>query len=61
MTEVAEGEIVKLARPTVIFYRIDELKIPELEDANTEPPENHQDNSAMPPVNIQPSPPHSPP
>ena len=41
----------------VLFSRIDELKIPELDNADTDPPENHQDNGATPPVNTQPSPP----
>ena len=60
MHEVAEGKLVKIAWPTVLFILIDELKIPELDDAETYPPENHQDNGAMPPVNTQPSSPHLP-
>ena len=59
MHEVAEGEIFELARPTVIFSRIEELKIPELDDAETNPPENHQENGVILPVNTQPFPPHS--
>ena len=58
--EVSEGELVKLARPTVILSCIDELKLPELEDAETNLPENHKDNCAMPPVITQLSPPYSP-
>ena len=51
MHEVAEGKLFKLTRPTVLFSHIDELKLPELDDAETDLPENHQDNGAMPPVN----------
>ena len=61
MHKVAEGEIFGLARPTVIFSRIDELEIPELNDAETDPPENHQENGATLPVNTWLSPPYSPP
>ena len=57
MHEVAESELAKLARPTVIFSCIDELKLPELDDAETNLPENHQNNGATPPVNTQLSPP----
>ena len=60
MHKASEVDLVKLAQPIVLFYRIDELKIPELDDAETELPENHQDNGATPPVNTQPSPLHSP-
>ena len=45
----------------VLFSHTNELKILELADAETDPPENHQDNGTMPPVNTQPSPLHSPP
>ena len=61
MHEVAGYYIGTIALPTVIFSRIDDLEIPELNDAETNPPENHQDNGAMPPVNTQPSLSHSPP
>ena len=44
----------------MLFSRIDKLKIPELDDTNTDPPENHQDNGSTLPVNTQPSLPHSP-
>ena len=37
MHEVAEVEIVELARPTVLFYRIEKLEILELNNANTNP------------------------
>ena len=60
MHEVAEGDLVKLAGPMVIFSRIDELKLPDLDNAKTDPPENHQDNGATPLVNTYPSPLHSP-
>ena len=60
MHEVAEGELVKLAQPTVLFSRIDELELPKFNDAKTNPPENQQDNGTMPSVNTQPYPPHSP-
>ena len=39
---------------------MDHLEIPELDNAETNPPENHQDNGATPPVNTKPYPPHSP-
>ena len=61
MHEVAEGDLVELTRPTAIFSCIDKLKIPELENAETDPLENHQDNGATSPVNTQTSLPHSPP
>ena len=61
MHEVVEGELVKLARPTVLFCRINELEITEIEDAETGPSENHQDNGATPPFNNQTSLPHPPP
>ena len=61
MHQVAEGELNTIARPAVLFSRIDELEIPGLDDAETNLPENHQDNGATPPVNTQPSPSHSTP
>ena len=54
--EVAEGEVVKLARPTVIFSCINKLELLDIDNAETDPPENHQDNGAAPPVNTQTSP-----
>ena len=36
--EVAESELVKLAQQTVLFSHIDELELPELSDAETNPP-----------------------
>ena len=60
MHKVAEGELIKIARPTMLFSRMDELKIPELDNDETDPPENHQDNGATLPVNTHPSPLHSP-
>ena len=61
MHEVSEGEINAIARPTVIISHTNEFEIMELVEAKTNPPKNLQDNGAMPPVNTQPSPPHSPP
>ena len=61
MHEVAEGKLVKFARPTVLLSCIDELKIPVLDDAKTDPSEKHQENSTTLTVNTQPYPPHSPP
>ena len=40
MHEVAKSKIVKLILPTVIFSHIEEIKIPELNNAKTNPPEN---------------------
>ena len=60
MHEVAEGKLVELARKTVLLYRIDELKLPEIDDAETNLSENHQENGATPPVNTEPSLPQSP-
>ena len=45
----------------MIFSYTDDLEIPELANAKTDPPENHQYNGSTPPVNTQPSPPHSTP
>ena len=60
MHKVVESELVELAQPTVIVSCIDELELPDLNDAETEPPVNHQDNGTTTPVNTQTSPPHSP-
>ena len=38
MHEVAESKLIKIARPTVLLSHIDELKLPELDDADTDPP-----------------------
>ena len=51
MHEVSEVELVELTRPTVIFFRIDKLELPDLDNSETNPPENHQGNGAAPPVN----------
>ena len=51
MHEVSEGELNVIAWPMVLFSNTDELKILELTDAETNPPENHQDNGNTPPVN----------
>ena len=61
MHKVSEGELDTIAQPTVILSHTDEPEILELADDNTDPPENHQDNGATPPVNTQPSQPHSSP
>ena len=61
MHEVSEGELDAIARLTVILSHTNELKILELADAETNPPENHQYNGATPTFNAQPYPPHSPP
>ena len=58
--EVAESELVELAQPTVTFSRIDKIKLPELDNAETNQPINLQDNVATPPVLTQPYLPHSP-
>ena len=60
MHKVVEGKLVRLAQPTLLFSCIDNLETPELNYVETEPPENHQDNGATPPVNTQPFPLHSP-
>ena len=36
MHKVAEGDVVKLAGPTVLFSRIDEIEIPDLNNAETD-------------------------
>ena len=51
MHEVAEGELEKISRPMVIFSHTNEIEIPELTNAETNPSENHQNNGATPPVN----------
>ena len=60
MHEVTESKLVELARPTVIFSCIDKIELPELDDADTKPLENLQDNGATLPVLTQPSPSNSP-
>ena len=61
MHKVAEGEIEAITRPTVLFYHTEKLEISDISYAETDPPENHQNNGATPPVNTQPYPPHLPP
>ena len=51
MHEVLEGELNVIAQPKMLLSHTNELEIPELADAETNPPENHQDNGAMPLVN----------
>ena len=51
MNEVSEGKFVELARPRLLISRINELEIPELENAKTNLPENRQDNGSTPLVN----------
>ena len=60
MHEDAESKLVELARPTVLLSCIYKLEILELDDAETNPPVNQQDNGAMTLVNTQPSLPYSP-
>ena len=59
--EVLEGEIDDIVWTTVIFSHTDKLKIPELSNMDTDPPEKLKDNGAMPLVSTQPYPPHSTP
>ena len=54
MHEVLECELNSIAQPTVLFSHTNELEIPELVDADTDPPKNHQNNGATLPVNTQP-------
>ena len=61
MQEVLEREINTIDQPTVIFSYTNKLEIPALVDADTDPPENLQENGATPPVNTQLYPPHSTP
>ena len=61
MYEVLEGELNKIARPTVLFYYTDKIEIMEFADDETDPPEIQQDNGATPPDNTQPYPTKSPP
>ena len=58
MHEVLEGEIGTIIRPTVLFSHTNEIEITELADAETDPPKNHQNNSATLPVNTNPNPSH---
>ena len=60
MHKVAESDLVKLAIPTIIFSCIDKLRLPELNNSETNPTENLQDNGATSPFLTQPYPPHSP-
>ena len=60
MHEVAESELVELTRPTMLFSCINELELPDIDDAETDPEENLQNNGATPQVFTQPSPLHSP-
>ena len=38
MYEVAVSKLVKLAQPTVLFSRIDKIELPDIDDAETDPP-----------------------
>ena len=60
MHKFSEGELDAITRPTVLFSHTNELKILDLANADTNLPENHQDNGSTPPVNTHPSPTHSP-
>ena len=51
MHTVLEGDINDITQPTVIFSHTYELEIPELANAETDPPKNLQENGAAPPVN----------
>ena len=55
MREVLEGKIDTSLRPTALFSYTNELKILEIADTETDPPENLQENGAMPPVSTYPS------
>ena len=44
----------------MLFSCIDDIEILDLDGYETNPPENHQDKGATPPVNTQLSPLHSP-
>ena len=61
MHDVSEGELGTIVRPEVLFYHTNELEIPELANAKTDLPENHQDNGATPLVDTQPFLLYSPP
>ena len=60
MHEVSVGEINAITRPTVLYTHTNELKTTELADAETNPNENHGDNSATPSLGTHPSSPYSP-
>ena len=59
MHEVSEGEMNDIVQTTVILSHTNKIKIPELVNAKTNPPENIQENGATPPVITHTSPPHS--
>ena len=46
MHKVSEGKINVISQPTMLFSHTNELEIPELVDAETDPPENLQDDGA---------------
>ena len=58
--KISEGDINAIVRPTVLFSHTNELKTPDLVDADTNPDENLQDNGALPPLGTQSSLLHSP-
>ena len=59
MHKVAEGDLVEIAQLMVLSSCIDNLILTELNNAKTDPLENHQNNGAMPLVNTHLSLPHS--
>ena len=40
MHKVVEGDLVEIALPKLLFSHIDEIELPELDDAKTDPTEN---------------------
>ena len=60
MHEVSEEDIDAIVQPTVLFSHTEEIEIPELADAKTDPTENIQDNGTTLPVSTQTCLPHSP-
>ena len=60
MYEVLVEEINTIFRQAVLFTHTNEIKIPELSDAETYPARNSQDNGATPPLVTHAYYPHSP-
>ena len=54
MHEVSVGYIYYILLPTLLFSHTDEIGIPKITDAETNPNENLQDNGAVPPAGTHP-------
>ena len=60
MHKVSEGDINKIYEPTVLFFHTNDTEILDLANADTNPPQNLQENGSTLTVNTHKSPTNSP-